>query len=81
MQKLIVSLVAAATLLSTGVASAQTYYSGSCGTTYTRDLTVGSRGSDVTSLQSFLVAQNYPGGGSWMITGYYGQATAAAVRN
>ncbi|HVU75559.1 MAG TPA: IPT/TIG domain-containing protein [Candidatus Paceibacterota bacterium] len=77
MNKFIVSLVAIATLMSVGVASAQTV----CGGSYTRDLTVGSRGSDVSSLQSFLVAQNYPGGGSWMITGYYGQATAAAVRN
>jgi hypothetical protein len=83
MQKFIVSLVAAATFLGTGVASAQVYYpnsAGICGSTYTRDLTVGSRGADVSSLQSFLVAQGYPGGGSWMITGYYGQATAAAVR-
>ena len=44
-------------------------------------LTVGSRGVSVSSLQSFLVAQSYPGGGSWMITGYYGQATAAAMRS
>lgn len=81
MNKFIVSLVAAATLMSAAPAFAQTYYSGACGTTYTRDLTVGMRGTDVTSLQTFLVAQNYPGGGNWMITGYYGQATAAAVRN
>jgi hypothetical protein len=35
----------------------------------------------VTTLQRFLVSRNYPGGGTWMITGYYGAATAAAVRN
>src|SRR3989344_4860150 len=57
-------------------------YSNSTGcVTLNRDLTVGMRGSDVTSLQSFLVAQNYPGSGSWMITGYFGAATQAAVRN
>ena len=43
-------------------------------------LSVGSRGESVSALQRFLVAQNYSGGGSWMITGYYGQATATAVR-
>lgn len=41
----------------------------------------GSRGTQVIDLQRFLVAQNYPGGGSWMQTGYFGQATAAAVRS
>jgi peptidoglycan hydrolase-like protein with peptidoglycan-binding domain len=46
-----------------------------------RDLYQGMRGSDVTSLQTFLVSRNYPGGGNWMVTGYYGAATAAAVRN
>lgn len=46
----------------------------------TRDLAYGMRGSDVSSLQRFLVSQNYPGGGSWMITGFYGRATEAAVR-
>lgn len=46
-----------------------------------RDLARGSRGADVTALQRFLVSRNYPGGGTWMITGYYGAATATAVRN
>ncbi len=46
----------------------------------TRDLKFGSRGTDVRSLQSFLVSQNYPGGGSWMLTGYFGAATRAAVQ-
>src|SRR3989344_9033649 len=65
----------------------QTYYSpytpavsAGC-VTLNRDLTVGMRGSDVASLQSFLVAQYYPGSGSWMVTGYFGAATQAAVRN
>lgn len=47
----------------------------------TRDLSYGMRGSDVSSLQSFLVSQNFPGGGSWMVTGYFGNATLQAVRN
>ena len=67
-------------LLGSSVAFAQGYSFGSC-VSISSNLSVGSRGSDVRSLQSFLVAQNYPGGGSWMITGYFGQATAAAVRN
>lgn len=67
-------------LFSTSVASAQVSYTGTCGTTYTRALAVGSRGNDVRQLQSFLVSQNYPGGGSWMITGYFGTATQAALR-
>lgn len=50
-------------------------------TIISRNLSIGSQGSDVSSLQRFLVAQNYPGGGSWMITGYYGLATQVAVRN
>ena len=47
----------------------------------TRDLTVGSRGSDVRSLQNFLVSRNYPGGGQWLVTGYFGRATRAGVIN
>src|SRR4051812_43355232 len=43
-------------------------------------LSTGSHGSAVTGLQRFLVAQNYSGSGSWMITGNYGPATTAAVR-
>ncbi len=65
--------------------SAQAYYysspvSSAC-IAISRDLYQGMRGSDVTALQRFLVSRNYPGGGSWMVTGYYGAATAAAVRN
>lgn len=43
-------------------------------------LTIGSRGSQVLSLQQFLSTNLYGGGASWMQTGYYGQSTAAAVR-
>ena len=85
MNKSLVSAVAVISLFAASVASAQTYYppytpavSAGC-VTLNRDLTVGMRGSDVTSLQSFLVTQNYPGSGSWMVTGYFGAATAAAV--
>src|SRR3990167_5264278 len=46
-----------------------------------RDLSVGSRSVEVTTLQNFLVSQNYPGGGSWMVTGYFGAATRQAVLN
>lgn len=50
-------------------------------TVLSRNLSIGLQGSDVSNLQRFLVAQNYPGGGNWMITGYYGLATQVAVRN
>lgn len=58
----------------------QAAYTGAC-TGITRDLSLGMSGSDVTSLQQFLVSRHYPGGGNWMVTGYFGKATAAAVRN
>ena len=45
------------------------------------NLSFGSRNGEVRVLQQFLVAQNYPGGGAWMVTGYYGNATVQAVRN
>lgn len=45
------------------------------------DLSYGSRSTEVTKLQQFLVSQNYPGSGSWMVTGYYGTATTQAVKN
>lgn len=71
-------------------AAAQVYYTapatysygtyGSC-VSISRDLSVGSRGSDVLSLQKFIVSRNYPGGGSWIMTGYYGSATRAGVMN
>ena len=55
-------------------------YSGAC-TSIVSDLSYGMRGGQVSQLQTFLVSQNFPGGGSWMITGYFGTATLAAVRN
>lgn len=86
MNKILVGAIAMLTLVGASVASAQTYYSYAqtssavCANIST-DLRLGARGSQVTALQQFLVGQNYPGSGSWMVTGYYGQATAAAVRN
>ncbi len=56
----------------------QSWYSGSC-VNLSRDLSRSMRGSDVLSLQTFLVSQNFPGGGAWMETGLYGAATQAAV--
>ena len=56
--------------------------SGSYGCTIiTSNLSYGSRGSEVSTLQTFLVSQHYPGDGAWMITGYFGRATEQAVRN
>lgn len=82
-----VALVTVLLLASASGVSADSYYPsmyvgsvGSC-TTISRDLSYGSRGSDVTTLQSFLVNRDYPGGGSWMISGYFGRATRQAVRN
>ncbi|KKW08479.1 MAG: Peptidoglycan-binding domain 1 protein [Candidatus Kaiserbacteria bacterium GW2011_GWA2_49_19] len=46
-----------------------------------QDMSQGSRGSDVTALQNFLLAQNYPGSGAWMVTGFFGSATRQAVLN
>ena len=79
MKKISLVSVLASVVLIGSSASAQVY-GGSC-VTIGADLSVGSRGSDVSALQTFLVSQNYPGGGSWMVTGYFGQATAQAVRN
>lgn len=92
MHKFLVSALAAAVLLAAQSASAQasyypfysygssSAYAGAC-VNLTADLSFGARSSQVTQLQQFLVAQNYPGGGSWMVTGYFGQATVQAVRN
>lgn len=49
--------------------------------TIANDLWEGSHGTNVLSLQQFLISRGYPGGGQWMATGYFGPATAAAVRN
>ena len=96
MNKILVSSLAAIIALGANVAFAQGYYypapsynygsayqapySGAC-VNVASDLSYGSRGSQVSQLQTFLVNQNFPGGGSWMITGYFGNATLAAVRN
>ena len=87
----LVSVLIAAAILSADVAWAQTYPVIGGGTitqtgvsacaSLSRDLSYGSRGSDVTTLQNFLVGQNYPGSGNWMITGYFGSATRQAVIN
>lgn len=78
MKKVLISTAVVALSLIAGVASAQTY--GTCASVSTT-LSVGSRGTQVLALQEFLVSQNYPGGGAWMETGYYGTATEAAVRD
>lgn len=60
--------------------STNMYAYGSACTYILTDVIFGTRGSDVTTLQQFLVNQEYPGTGSWMLTGYFGQATQAALR-
>lgn len=70
-------------LVALGVGSDSVYastWTGGC-VSIGQNLSSGSRGSAVTQLQQFLVGQNFPGGGNWMITGKYGAATAAAVRD
>ena len=86
---LLVAVVAVSSVASVAHAQAYSYtnYASNTGycTNLTRNLSYGSRdastGGEVTQLQSFLVSQNYPGGGSWMVTGYFGGATQQAVRN
>lgn len=88
--KTIVSVLSCALFVtSAGVASAQYYsystplYTGSAGTAcvnLTSNLSYGSRSAQVSQLQRFLVNQGYPGGGSWMVTGYFGTATLSALR-
>ena len=46
-------------------------------TTFTRDLTVGSKGADVTALQNILISKGYLGAG--YNTGYFGALTKAAL--
>ena len=79
MQKFIAVSFASLAFLATGSASALSY--GNACVNVTRDLSMGSRGAEVTSLQRFLVSRDYPGSGSWMVTGKFGRATQAAVRN
>lgn len=93
MNKIIVSSLVLVTAFGANIASAQSYYpTYNYGTAYTQpyvgacvnlvsDLSYGSSGSQVRLLQTFLVSRNYPGGGSWMITGNFRAATQVAVRN
>jgi peptidoglycan hydrolase-like protein with peptidoglycan-binding domain len=84
--KFAVSAAVAVALFGASLASAQTYYpsytqgSGAC-VNISAGLSYGQSGTQVSQLQQFLVSQNYPGGGAWMVTGYFGQATVQAVRN
>src|SRR3989338_7103784 len=55
-------------------------YAGAC-VNLVSDLSYGSTGSQVRLLQTFLVSRNYPGGGTWMITGNFRLSTQVAVRN
>ncbi len=88
MNKILVSAIIVVASLVGSIASAQvyypptttSYYAGACVSLYS-DLSYGSKGSEVSRLQTFLVSQNYPGSGSWMITGNFRSATLAAVRN
>ena len=83
--KKISTLVAVLVALAASPVAAQSAYypatsAGAC-VGLARNLSSGMRGSDIRSLQQFLLERNYPGSGSWMVTGFYGRATAAAVRN
>ncbi|MBI5457864.1 IPT/TIG domain-containing protein [Candidatus Kaiserbacteria bacterium] len=93
MNKILASSLVAVVALGANIASAQSYYSpyvmpsqpstyssGAC-VNLVSDLSYGSTGSQVRQLQTFLVSRNYPGGGSWMITGNFRTATLTAVRN
>lgn len=52
---------------------------GASAETFTRSLTVGSRGDDVTALQTWLVAKGYLVMPSGVAMGYFGSLTKAAV--
>ncbi len=80
-----ISLIIAFSALSATSVSAQSFYpqnaySGAC-VNISRTLSYATRGSDVMELQTFLVSQNFPGGGAWMETGFFGGATEAAVKD
>ncbi len=62
------------------IAASYPQYGGAC-VNIASDLSYGSGGTQVRQLQTFLVAQNFPGSGAWMITGNFRSATLAAVRN
>ncbi len=67
----IASGAAAAVILIGGVASAQT-------ASFSGEMGIGARGSDVTSLQTWLESNGYYNG---PVTGYYGTLTRAGVEN
>jgi peptidoglycan hydrolase-like protein with peptidoglycan-binding domain len=69
MRKIIGSCVAAALLISAGVASAQSV-------AFSNEFGVGAQGSNVTNLQTWLTDKGYYSG---PITGYYGSLTQAGV--
>ena len=75
---LFLTTVATAANASALVNYPQSWYSGAC-VNLSRDLIRSMRGSDVLSLQTYLVSQNFPGSGTWMETGLYGAATQTAV--
>jgi len=88
MSKSIIYSLTLTTLLVAPFVSAQTYYPYTQTTpaqtacvSLSSNLARGSSGNEVLELQRFLVSQNYPGGGAWMITGYFGSGTEQAVRN
>lgn len=69
------------TVAALGIAFAFSAVAASAATTYTRDLTIGSTGADVVSLQTTLVAKGFlviPAGVS---KGYFGALTKAALSN
>jgi hypothetical protein len=90
MNKIIISGLVAVALFGANIAFAQSYSYGypnsilptqaGC-VNLVSDLSYGSQGADVSSLQGFLVSQNFPGGGAWMVTGYFGNATLTALKN
>jgi peptidoglycan hydrolase-like protein with peptidoglycan-binding domain len=71
-------LALAISLLSVGVAQANGYYIVSADTPLTNQMGIGSTGSDVSKLQTFLASNSdlYSGG---LVTGYFGPLTNAAV--
>jgi peptidoglycan hydrolase-like protein with peptidoglycan-binding domain len=69
MRKIIGSCIAAALLISAGVASAQSV-------SFSNEFGVGAQGSNVTNLQTWLTDKGYYSG---PITGYYGSLTQAGV--
>jgi len=74
----VVALALAFTVIAPAVTSAQTVTTTSA-YTFSTDLTVGSTGSDVVALQSFLVAKGLLTMPAGVAEGYFGSLTQAAV--